>query len=54
MVDTLEEFEDVTYLASSFVNIDLSKPKINIGVLTNAGFEKCAYADHLFSEKSRL
>jgi len=26
--------------------------KFQVGILTNAGFEKCCYADHLFLKKN--
>ncbi|CAL6112993.1 Acyl-CoA_synthetase [Hexamita inflata] len=49
LVDQLDEFEDTVYVASAFTQkkIEFDK-KFKVGILTNAGFEKCCYADHLF------
>eukprot|EP00703_Trepomonas_sp_PC1_P005192 JAP91414.1 Acyl-CoA synthetase [Trepomonas sp. PC1] len=53
LCDSIEEFEDTTYLAANFSQklIDRNR-KFTVGVLTNAGFEKCCYADHLFIKKN--
>lgn len=49
LCDTLEEFEDTVYLATACSNKEVDWHKVfKVGVLTNAGFEKCCYADHLF------
>jgi len=55
LCDSLEEFEDTTYLAANFATKHFSVPKdqkCKIGILTNAGFEKCCYADHLFLKEN--
>ena len=43
------EFENAVFLASCAVDkLDAFGRKLSLGIVTNAGFEKCLYADHLF------
>ena len=48
MCDNLDEFEDAIYLMSFFLQKRPINTKIVPGTVTNAGFEKCCYGDHLF------
>ena len=43
------EFENAVFLASCAVDkLESFGRKLKLGIVTNAGFEKCLYADHLF------
>lgn len=46
LCDSFDEFEDTIYLLSHFCKMGIKKQgKCTVGIITNAGFEKCTYAD---------
>lgn len=51
VVDTLDEWNQLVILTTVFPSLikTAQKKSVGVGVLTNAGFEKCACADHLMS-----
>ncbi|KAH0573315.1 Acyl-CoA synthetase [Spironucleus salmonicida] len=46
--NSLQEFENSIYFAQTAVNKEYTEDVLRLGIVTNAGFEKCVYADHLF------
>ncbi|KAJ4459616.1 putative acyl-CoA synthetase [Paratrimastix pyriformis] len=56
LAESFDEFEQMMLLgthAPSLARLGAAEGPLTVGIMTNAGFEKCAMADHLFAGHTR-